>query len=286
MNKLLRFERRKLFSRISLYVLLGVALLMVLFNILLPNVLTGLFEDMNNADDFLRTFGLSVNCTADIFIVKALNAGEVATILAVLIALIFTSDYFNHTVKNILARGYSRTQVFFSKLIVCEAVAVSMSILCMLFAWLMGTVLYEPSGMTFVQLLPVLGAQLIVTVALCAFFVFLSVLTKSVGGALAIGIVTVSFLPMLTQVIDLLLEDKDIALRLTDYNLFAFLSNLSKLPEDGASELVSGGMSGVFENLMSMTVPMKMINQDAVISLVWTVIMIILGWLLARKQEL
>lgn len=286
MNKLLRFENRKLFQRVSLYILLGVALLMVLFNVLIPNVVNNFFDDIEDAGDMLSAFGLAPNNTADIFIVKALVSGEVATILAVLIALIFTTDYFNRTIKNILSRGYTRTQVYFAKLIVCEGVALCVSVLCMLFAWLMGTVLYAPSALSFGQLFPVLAAQMAVVAGLCAFFVLLSTRMKNAGGALAIGIVAVEFVPLLTQVIDLLLADKDIAFRSNDYNLFSFLTNLAKLPVAAQSSPAAGGMEGLMDTLLSTTVSMDVINRDAVIALVWLAVMILLGWLRARKQEL
>ena len=289
MNKLLRFESRKLFMRISLYILLGVALLMVLFNVLIPNMMNDLFEDVRDANDVLSIFGLSVDSTADIFIVKAVYSGEVATVLAVLIALIATSDYHNRTVKNILSRGYTRTQVYFSKLIVCEAVAVCCSVLCMLFAYVMGTVLYTPCALSFGELFPILAAQLLVMTGLCAFFVFLSTLMKNSGGALAIGIVAVEFMPLLTRVLDLIMEDNELAFRFTEYNLFSFISDLSKLPSSVQSEAVfssMGGMGGMMENLMSTTVAMEVVNREAVIALVWLAVMILLGWLRSRKQEL
>ena len=286
MNKLLRFESRKLFMRISLYILLGVALLMVLFNVLIPNMMNELFEDVRDANDVLSIFGLSVDNTADIFIVKAVYSGEVATVLAVLIALIATSDYHNRTVKNILSRGYTRTQVYFSKLIVCEAVTVAISVLCMLFAYVMGTVLYAPCALSFGELFPVLVAQLVVMTGLCAFFVFLSTLMKNSGGALAIGIVAVEFMPLLTRVLDLIMEDNEMAFRFTEYNLFSFISDLSKLPSSVQSEAVFGGMGGMMENLMSTTVSMEVINREAAIALMWLAGMILLGWLRSRKQEL
>lgn len=284
MFKLLRFENRKLFRRVSLYILLGVALLMVLFVVLLPDMMSGLLNDMRDADDILNVFGLSVNCTADMFITRALSSGNAATILAILISLIITQDYTGRTVKNILSRGYTRTQVYFTKLFVCEALTVLISALCMLFAWGLSTAMYAPSALTFSELLPLLTAQLLVNVGLCAFFVCMGVLMKSGGGALAVSVLAVLFMPLLTGVIgSVIWEDSFV---LTDYNLFSFQDALAKTPTAEAAEITSGGFVGMLESSFIPTVSMETINRCALVSVIWTAVLIFLGWLRASRQEL
>ncbi len=284
MKKLFGFEFHKLFSRVSLYILMAVCVILVLLNVAMPNMLNGMFDTMGeNAEEMLEVFGLSVNSTADVFIVKAIDSGNMQLLLAILIAMIITQDYSENTIKNILSRGFRRESVYVTKLIICCAVAVVMGIIGMIVSWIAGTAMYSPSARGLGELLPLLLTQLLVLVTISAFYVLIAVFTHRIGAALAIGIVSTQMIPLLTQGIDLAFDYFHIRFHLTDYNVFNFPAALAKTPAlTGNADAPLTPMLQMF----STSVSNETIITCAVCSVVWLCLFIVLGWFSAKKQEI
>lgn len=287
MKNLLRFETRKVLQRVSLYVILILALLMVLFSVLLPDLMSEAAG--GDLGDELNTL---LGKSADQFAVKALDAANIPFLLAILIALIITQDYREHTVKNIVSRGCTRSRVYFSKLLVCEILTVCFCMLCILTGWLAGLSRYGAGACSFGEILPVLAAQIVAGMTLCSFFVLLGMLMRSGGGALTVGILAVLFMPLLSGVIDAIIGETagtDFTV-FTDINVFNYQSVLCKLPGNESAGVETGGFTGFviryFQSVVDPYVSLSTVFMTIGVSVSWLGLNVFLGWLLADRQEL
>lgn len=226
---LIRFEMRKLLMRISLAVMIVIMLAMCYLNLQLPDLVGGMLEGVDEADEMLGALGL-FQATADTFLVKALVSGDVSLIMTILIAVFATQDYRTRTMKNIISRGFGREKVFLARLIVIWSCAILFCLLTMGFTYGMAMLKGCKSGMPVTELCPLLATQILSMMALCTFFYVMAVLTRSVGGALAVGILSGSFIPLLTRVADTLLKNKNAGFTIHRYSVFSFEEMLSHLP--------------------------------------------------------
>ena len=112
MGNLLRFEFRKLFGQKSFYVC---TLLLLLF-VFLSAVLSKLIAE--NADDASYPALMTVNILR-----SSLQSANLPLILGIFTALFVCTDHADGTIKNIYAKGYPRTAVYFSKLTAILAAA-------------------------------------------------------------------------------------------------------------------------------------------------------------------
>lgn len=99
MGKLLAFEFRKLFRLKSFYICTGITLLM--------GILT------------LRAFSHGgAGYDGFVSLLKAVDNSSLTMLLGIWTAIFICDDYTAGTIRNIVTRGYTRTSIFFSKLIV------------------------------------------------------------------------------------------------------------------------------------------------------------------------
>ncbi|MGN1095124.1 MAG: ABC transporter permease, partial [Eubacteriales bacterium] len=106
MDKLLRFEFRKLFGRKVMGILSGLTLGNILFNALF-------YVSLLSDGAYTVTLSDIVSQVSLIIINNYLSLFAV-----IFVSLILCDDYSNRTMKNIVSRGYSRISIFFSKYIV------------------------------------------------------------------------------------------------------------------------------------------------------------------------
>lgn len=111
MGKLIRFEFHKLFRMKSLYIITAIFIALNIYSLYLMydysyGETTGLYAalDIVCSGDFLMLFGIFA-------------------------ALYTCDDYAGGTIRNILSRGYTRTQVYFSKLIVLTVTALVITVI-------------------------------------------------------------------------------------------------------------------------------------------------------------
>ena len=110
MKNLLKLEFRKLKTRKSFYICIAVMVGMFAISTFTIN---GLINP-----DFSEDLGLSgINS-----LIGALSSSSFTMISGIFVALFVCEDYTSQTVKNIYAKGYSRTKVYLSKLNTIDAV--------------------------------------------------------------------------------------------------------------------------------------------------------------------
>ena len=176
MGQLFRFEFRKLFRQKSFYICGCVLIGLILLTAVTLNMIYSLSQGNMEAG------GVTVSASDDGFLytgiymlVGAVSSSNFTIVLAVFLSLFVCSDYTNGTLKNIIARGYSRTRIYAVKYMVSLAATTVYTIVC----WLTGFL-----------------------------FFLIAVLFKKTGGSIAVGIIGPLVLSMIISLADTLTHKK------------------------------------------------------------------------------
>ena len=207
MKRLLRFELYKMIRMKSLYIC---ALIPVILNVGIA------FIDQCLTKGFF-------NVAASDYILSVAAGSLLPLTAGIFTALYISDDFQNHTMKNIVARGYSRTMVYLAKLI-----SSSVGILIMFGINLLSEILISmPLGLssagTKIVILSVI-AQLIVMLALNAMYLMICMLLGKSVISVAIVVVGPTLAGALLSVLSLLLRKQGI--NLSDYWIDGLLSKL------------------------------------------------------------
>ena len=255
MIKLLRFEWRKLWQQKSLYICFGVGLLVAMLFIILGKVL---------AVRFGVEFG-----TATGSLLGMLPKSGFMSLLGVYLALFVCSDFSQHTIKNIYARGYSRDAVFAAKYLISLGVAVAMAVLYLVFSFLFTLLLGTPVGHLTGEEWGSLALQLWIVVGVHALYFGIAMMVGKTGGSVAINVIGIS---LVFQIVGLLLSIMNIDFNVDAYNiesLFQFVTGLQ-----------INDMSTAVVNLDT-----GLIVRSLVMPVVYVVVFVGGGWWVNRRRE-
>lgn len=211
MGQLFRFEFRKLFRQKSFYICGCVLIGLILLTAVTLNMIYSLSQGNMEAG------GVTVSASDDGFLytgiymlVGAVSSSNFTIVLAVFLSLFVCSDYTNGTLKNIIARGYSRTRIYAVKYMVSLAATTFYTIVCWLTGFLAGTAFWEVGSLsgTTGDLVTTLLLQLLGNFAYTSLFFLIAVLFKKTGGSIAVGIIGPLVLSMIISLADTLTHKK------------------------------------------------------------------------------
>lgn len=210
MNRLLKFEFRKLFRQKSFYICGAIMVGMILLSVFSLNIILDTLSSPegemlagSGMDAYMGYHGLQM-------LADALNNSSISIILAVFLSLYVCNDYTSDTLKNIIAKGYGRVSIYASKFIVSLTAATIYTVVCWLTGFLSGTAFWGVGTLdgTVGDLILVLIVQLLVVYAYTALFFFIGVALRRGGGAIAVGIVGPVVLNLILSFIDVIWTDK------------------------------------------------------------------------------
>ena len=227
MNELIRFELRKLFQMKTLYIFAG-----VIVAFLAMNVATYKFTDILIQSDALQTAGMDLSMLfsgpydGKKFLVSGLLNTEAAISLAVVVSLINCSDFSSGAIKNIFAKGYTRLEVLFAKITVSMVVALLFTLLCYLFGFFFGSILWQDIGSGWTAGIPViLLVQILLMFAYTSMFCFMASFIKKTAGTLVLSIGIPMSFEIIFMIINLLVNDK--GFNINNYWIQGNITNLS-----------------------------------------------------------
>jgi ABC-2 type transport system permease protein len=225
MKKLLAFEFRKLFASKSFYIC--TLLMMVL--VVISSLITKFMDNMTGS---LAAQGVSIALEkvshSGIYTAMTANSGNnISLIIAIFTALFVCNDFSQGTIKNVISRGYTRTQVFASKLIAVLCAVLIMFIMSFLTGFLCGSIIWKTAGSFESSYISVIAAQIFAVAAMGIMFFAASALVPQKGAAIGIGIGVSIGVPILFSLLDLVIKSKKITL--SSYWIDTALSNVSAL---------------------------------------------------------
>ncbi len=220
MKDLLKFEFRKLLKQRSFYVCLIIAVAGVFLAALLEKLSTKIFEVEIDGESILPE--LSFNA----FFLSAARAGNFSILAAVFIGIVANEDFERRTIKNVYAKGYSRTQVYFSKLIYCVTCTTIIFFACACSAALFGAIFIGTTDFE-IKVIWLMLSQYVAALAEITFYFLLASMFKRIAPTIAIGIVGTGIISLVLGLISLALNINGFSL--PEYWFSTFLSSLSEL---------------------------------------------------------
>lgn len=212
MKKLFLFELRKILRQKSFYICTAVMIGLVFLTSLIQKV----------ALNFSGAELGGMSCVP--IILSAAATVDFAIVNGIFIALYVCHDFTSETIKNIYARGFSKTKVFLSKLTVAFAATAIQFVCLIVFSAIFGLIFFGAGEMTGKYFL-LLVAQLIACLSLASFSFALSYTFKRTGVAIALSILAAEVIGLVLTLITALLKIQ--TFDLGDYWISGFLPSLS-----------------------------------------------------------
>lgn len=214
MSALLRFEFRKLFRNKAFYICLGIALFLLIINIITTKVLfDALGEDLQEMPETMRTSLLS--SFTGLSLLKTSFTNNTITIIGVVIAIITCEDFAADTIKNIYSKGYSRNQCYFAKLIASFAAFLVITLSGMIISFVFGSLLLDGVGTAGKNY--ILSMICIFLIALTFFMIFyaVSILFKKMASSIVLCVIGPTALMVLFLMADAFINSEKFSI--SDY---------------------------------------------------------------------
>lgn len=199
MMRLFKFEFYKLIRTRSYYICIGIMMLLTALSAYLQVLLK----------DQLGT--LAVDMTRLSCVMTALSNSSVSMMLGIFISLFVCEDYSTGTIRTILARGYSRFDIYVSKLVAVIAASLVMAIAAILFACVVGVFFFIGDEVSFGgEQIKILLTQLVVVIAFASLFYSIATMLQKTGTSIAFCVVIPMMLTLLLQVLDAAFIEEEI----------------------------------------------------------------------------
>lgn len=253
MGRLVKFELSKLKNQKSLFICTGAMVLSLFLTVLSTWGMGKLGEIAMGPEEVMAMLGLDFITT----VMQAANSGSLAMIGGIVVAIFVCSEYSQGTIKNIVARGYSRTKIYFAKLIAVSVMICAMYLVAIIFGALFGILFYGFSAPPDMSWIGSLAVQLVATIALGAFAFFMSAVFKKMAPAVILILVIPTVLQLILTVIDLFAE-----------------TNISDC-----------WISSVYSSLCTVSLPLDRILISLGVSVAYVGGFAVAGWALSRKSS-
>ena len=195
MTNLLKADFRRLLKSNSFKIIGGISLGMILLNLGLVWLLFVMldFEEASNISisSLMGTLGSNVISTVSI--------SSLGLFVAIAIGIFNSRDFGENTIRNKITAGYSRTEIYFSALIVNLVMFAILFVSNAIFAALLGLIFCEISISTFFFL--DLLMMFLVGAAFSCIISFFSFVSQNLAGPLVFGILSCQFLTLISSVI-------------------------------------------------------------------------------------
>ena len=217
MKKLLKFEFHKLKTQKSFYVCTVIMAALLMLTILAAKAVAG--ADAEDGSAF-TTSGTEI-------MLNGVSSASFTLIAGIFVALFVCEDYEQQTVKNIYSRGYSRIQVYFSKLFTVWFATTVMYVVVVALAFASGAYFFGvgyTGDLWFIAVLAVQYVACMANVGMC--FAISSVMRKN-GSSIAFVIVAPMLVNIAFGLIDSLLKSDKFSV--TSLWLSSFMTDLTAI---------------------------------------------------------
>ena len=228
MGNLIKFEFRKVLRSKYMYIILGIGVLSAL---LTPVTIWAM-------NLFAEELGQPVTPFSAYLSAKAAIGSSFSLFAGIFIGIFATEDFAQHTNKNIIARGYSRLQLYFSKYIVSLVILIAFALLQVLVSLSLGAIMFGDGGLSIDDNLAIIiFGQLLCILAYHSLFFGISYAISKTAGAIIINVLVTQAVTTILTLIDIFLNNEELVL--TYYWIDGVLSNLSQ-PYTDTSVILPG----------------------------------------------
>ena len=223
MGKLIKFELRKLIKSKAFYIICAISIIFVF--------ITGL--TLNLVNDIAKAQNLPVDDVNAYTFAKGALGGTFTILIGIFIALFVCEDFSHGISKNVIAKGYSREKVLYSKYIVSLCATLVITILTVLVGFLYGGLAFKNFSTTDNIFVIYLG-QFIGVIAYHALFFTLAYTIRRPGFAIAINVVAPVFFTLILTFVDTGLKNAKMNFTVSKYwldNVFSVFTSANTNPD-------------------------------------------------------
>lgn len=192
MKRLLQHEIHKLIRQKSFYICTTIILVMTALGLMVTKSLT------NNLIS-----GIPMPSSALDSILSAVSISDFPMLCGIFIALFICTDYTQMTIKNVYARGFSRTAVYLAKSIISIAATTVMFAVTLIFTYIFGKMLFNGTSQPGNYIGLIVG-QLTWCIAYASFALMVSLIVKKPGVSIALIILGPSLIGTVLHLADTL----------------------------------------------------------------------------------
>jgi len=211
MKNLLKSDFYRLFKSKSYYICMLVAAALIIVGLVISNALSK--QDVAYAT-LLNKDGMSYG-------LKTFGDGNVIMIMSIFISIFVTAEFSQGTMKNVVSKGFSKVQVYLSKLVTMTVATYIAFLVAFIVSVVGGSIITGKFGDftgAFVGIaMKTIGIELLLTLAMTAVFVMIAMVFKNLGGVIAINIIGVfTFLNLIFSALQYLVDNK---IKFTEFSL-------------------------------------------------------------------
>ena len=286
MGNLFRFETNKLFKAKVFYTcaIVLVAIIVVLMGtqklteVIAQDLMGGevsgeeLIYDSEEDEAILEGMGMGIFSSARsglAWMLNALNSTYIFIAFGAFVAVWFIGDYQSRTVQHALTKGYSRTEIFFSKYLSSLFVCIIYALLAMLVGFVLGSLFWKVGKDFSWKYVVLTAAQLLIVAAYNAMFCFFATLGFKMAPALILSIAIPIMVPMVLTIIDLIAQ----------------VSVLDDPSAEMTFESSKYWLSGMLAGVAKIKAPREDILRAFIGGFGYAAVFTTFSWLLAKKRD-
>ena len=233
MKELIKFELRKLVRSKSFYVCLGITIVLLLLNSALSLALDNMLKEA--AKEIGQPY---VTSKSAVISMKLAFSSNTATVEAIIVTIIVCEDFVGDVIKNIYSKGYTRAQVYFSKLISSAIAFFAIMIINMIIAFFFGLIAYKQVGPTGNLFVPALLGIFVIALAYFVISFSVAMIFKKIAPSIILAVVGPTAIIVIFALLDTLVIKSD-TFSLSEYWLGGLLTNLGGLEVD-SKDIIAG----------------------------------------------
>ena len=225
MINLLKFEFYKLARAKSFYIFLGAALFSTFLSALVLYVAYFISKDaLEETIEGFEVVNAMVNASSGTEIsITVLSYANFTTLFGLFTAIFICDDFSQKTIKNVYSRGFTRTQVFFAKIIAIAAAMLVAYLVVVTFGFLVGLLLFGEAGEF--QGVVIYFEQFLYILAFMAFVAFVTFTFKKIAVSILFALIVPSVFATILTIIDMSIGSETFKLSLYwfgNYELYIY----------------------------------------------------------------
>ena len=224
MAALLKFELRKLFQNKALYICLGIALFLLIINTVTVKVMDDLMaEEMAAA---YEAAGIKYETSfSALSLLKSTFNNNTAIVEGVIVSLIVCEDFASDVIKNVYSKGYTRSQVYFSKMISSFIAFFGIYLIGTIVSFTLGVILSGNLGKVGEHFAGSLVGIFLIVLAYFAIYYAISSIFKKIAPSIVFSILGPTGISILLILIDAFINNEKVSI--SDYWISGLMTNLS-----------------------------------------------------------
>jgi len=217
MKELLRFEFRKLLRSKALYICLGIAVFLLVINAVTAKAMAEIMKEA------MEEMGQPYESAySGLTLLKSVFSNNTSIIEGVVVTIIVCEDFVGDIIKNIYSKGYSRSQVYFAKLISSWVAFTFIIVVGMIISFLTGLVLFGEVGTFGKNYIWSIICIFLLADAYFAIYFALAMIFKKIAPAIVLTIIGPTAITLLLAMADAFIDSEQIVL--SDYWLNSQMS--------------------------------------------------------------